>query len=379
MKKKILRTWVEISTKAIASNVTNLKKILLPKTQFMAVVKGDAYGHGMIRTSEIILKTGVKHLAVFDFDEAVTLRMSKITSLKKASILVLRSIEEQQIKDALKNDIEVCVSTFEMLTYLKKIKLSKKLRIHLMVDTGLGRDGFLLDDSERVISLISGNKNIEIIGVMTHFSGSESRNFDSYTIMQVAFLYEWQKRLQEVGIYPMIHASATAGVFLSKEFGMDMTRFGIGMYGMWPSEETRMLDRVNTKLIPALSWKTKIVEIKELQAGSFIGYDCTLRLQRDSKIAILPVGYYDGYPRGASNKSAVLIHGKRARVLGRVMMNMIVIDVTDIPNVKLDDIVTLIGTDKVNTITADELAQISGSIHYEITTRIHPQIPRIYI
>lgn len=373
MQKNLPKTWVAIDRKAIASNVRILKKQLLPKTKFLAVVKADAYGHGMIEVAKTAVAAGADYLGVFDIEEGIALRKAKI----KTPILVLRSIFPQQIELAIKNDLEIAVSTFELLVYLKKAKLKKSLKIHLMTDTGLGRDGFLLDQSERVLALLDQNKNVQVIGLATHFSASESRMHDSYTVMQVAFIFEWQKMLAEIGIHPMVHASATAGVFLSKEFGIGMVRFGIGIYGLWPSNETEQLSR-GVALKPALEWKTVVNEVKELQAGSFIAYDLTARLQRNSIVAILPVGYSDGYPRSASNKGSVLIYGKRARILGRVMMNMIVVDVTDIPKVKPGDTVTLIGTDKGAVLSAEEVAEVGDTINYEIVTRIDPRIPRIY-
>ncbi len=369
--KHIERTWATIDLLAVKSNVTSLKKQLLPKTKFLAVVKADAYGHGMIPVAQAAIAGGADYLAVFDIQEGVALRKAKI----KAPILILRSIFADEIPLAQKYDLEVAVSTFELLTELKKTKLKKPLRIHLMTDTGLGRDGFLLDDSSRVVALISGNKNIEVVGLATHFSASESRLHDSYTVMQVAFVFEWQKILSEIGIFPLVHASATAGVFLSKEFGLGMARFGIGLYGLWPSKETAALSK-GMLLKPVLEWKTVVNEVKKLQAGSYVGYDLTARVQRDTVVAVLPIGYADGYPRSASGKASVLVKGKRARILGRVMMNMTVIDITDIPGVKIGDTVTLIGKDKQEIISAEELAEAADTINYELVTRISPSVTR---
>lgn len=367
------KTWVSIDTKAIGTNIRNLKKQLLPKTKCMVVVKADAYGHGMIEVARVAIATGVDYLAVFDIHRAVELRKAKI----RTPILVLCGIAVDEISIALNYDLEVVVSTFDVLTYLKKTKLAKPLKVHVMTDTGLGRDGFLLDESARVLALLDQNKNVRVVGLATHFAASESRGHDSYTVMQVAFMFEWKRIFAEVGMFPIVHASATAGIFLSKEFGIDMVRFGIGVYGLWPSIETQDIGR-GVVLKPALEWKTIVNEIKKLQAGSFIGYDLTARLQRDSVVAVLPVGYADGYPRSASGKGSVLIRGKRARILGRVMMNMIVVDVTDIPGVKLGDVVTLIGKDKGNVLSAEDVADASGTINYELVTRINARILRIY-
>lgn len=368
-----LRTWVEIDRSALRVNVKTLKSQLRPKTEFLAVVKADAYGHGMIETAKTVLAAGADRLGVFDLEEGIALRKAGI----EKPMLVLRSIFADEISLAQKYDLEVSISTFELLNFLKKAKLKKPLKVHLMTDTGLGRDGFLLEDSAKVLALVVKNKNIDLVGVATHFSASESRMYDSYTVMQMAFIFEWQKLFAEVGMHPIVHASATAGVFISPEFGIGMTRFGIGIYGLWPSPETAQISKGKT-LKPALSWKTVVNEVKKVQAGSYIGYDLTHRVVRNSTIAILPIGYADGYPRSASSKASVLIKGKRARILGRVMMNMVVVDITDIPGVKIGDTVTLIGHDRKETISAEELAQAAGTINYELVTRIDPRVPRIY-
>ena len=375
MKRQTLKTWVEIDSKALRRNVVALRKNISPKTKFMAVVKGDAYGHGMLALAEVLAQARVDYLAVFGIEEGIALRKNG----NKLPILVLRSIFPEEVVTALEYDLEVVVSTIELLKYLKKVKLKKRLRVHLMVDTGLGRDGFLINESTKIIKLLLNNKNIELVGLMSHFSGVENRLFDSYSVMQVAFLFEWKKQLQESGFDPMLHISATAGVFFSKEFGMHIARFGIGLYGLWPSGDTKQLDNGKTNLKPVLEWKTIVNEVKKLQAGSYIGYDLSYRLMRDATVAILPVGYADGYPRGASNKASVLIHGKRAQVLGRVMMNMIVVDVTDISKVIPGDTVTLIGVDGKMVLSAEELAEASGTIQYELVTRIDARVPRHYL
>jgi alanine racemase len=373
MSKPIAKTWVIIDRAAIASNCKILKKQLLPGTKFLAVIKADAYGHGAIEVAKTVVKAGADYLAVFDIEEAIALRKAKITS----PILVLRSLRPDEIVSVQKYNLEVTVSTFDLLRYLKKTKLSKRLKIHLMVDTGLGRDGFLLEESERVIALLDQNKNIDVVGLATHFSASETRLHDAYTVMQVTCMFEWQRALREIGLNPMLHASATAGVFISKEFGMGMTRFGIGLYGLWPSRETELLSK-GKQLRPALAWKTIVNEVKTLQAGSYVGYDLTARVMRDTTVAVLPVGYADGYPRSASNTGSVLIRGKRARILGRVMMNMMVVDVTDIKGVIIGDEVTLIGTSKASLMSAEEVAETAKTINYELVTRIDARVPRIY-
>lgn len=373
MKKQFYRTSVHVDLAAIAANVRVLAKHINPKTKALAVVKGDGYGHGLVPVAQAALKGGATYLGVFDISEGVTLRKAGI----KAPILVLRSVLPEEVSVAVTYNLELAVSTFELLTFLKKNKQTKPVRIHLMTDTGLGRDGFLIRDSKRVLALVAGVSHIQVVGLATHFSGSESSAYDAYTVAQVAGVLEWKQLLADVGLHPIVHASATAGIFLSKEFGLDMVRFGIGIYGLWPSEETQARAK-QVSLKPALTWKTIVNEVKQIPAGSYVGYDLTAKVTRDTTIAVLPVGYFDGYPRSGSNQGMVLIHGTRARILGRVMMNMIAVDVTDIPRVKVGDTVTLIGKDGKAFLSAEEVAHAAQTINYELVTRINPAIPRIY-
>lgn len=367
-------TWVEIDLKALKHNVSVLNKKLPKQTKFLAVIKGNAYGHGMLPVAQVLEPTTIDYFAVFDIQEAIQLRDAKL----KKPILVLRSFLPNEISLALKYDLDIVVSTFELLNHLKKTKLTKPLRVHIMVDTGLGRDGFLLEQIDKVSALLFNNKNIDVVGLMSHFSGAESRMFDSYSAMQVTLIHVWKQQFEALGFNPLIHISATAGPFVAKAFTLDMVRFGIGLYGLWPSTETEELDHKQTILKPILSWCTYVNEVKMLQPGSYIGYNCTYRTKQEMKVAVIPVGYADGYPRSASNKGSVLIHGKRARILGRVMMNMMVVDITDIPKVTPGDRVTLIGKDKNSVMSAEELAEVAGTINYNITTTINSLIPRIY-
>ncbi len=368
-----LRTSVHVSIQAIRANMRTLRKQVASRVQALAVVKADAYGHGLAPVARAAIEGGATYLAVFDIQEGVLLRKAGI----KTPVLVLRSILPEEVALAVTYNLELAVSTFELLTHIAKKKYAKPVRIHLMTDTGLGRDGFLLADSTRVLALIAGNKHCVVVGLATHFAASEMSRYDAYTVAQVTAIFEWKKMLHEIGVHPIVHASATAGIFLSPEFGLDMVRFGIGIYGLWPSDETALRAQ-GVKLTPALSWHTYINEVKRLPAGSYVGYDLTEQVTRDSVVAVLPVGYSDGYPRSASNRGFVLVRGKRARILGRIMMNMMVVDITDIPNVRIGDTVTLIGKDKTEILSAEEVALHAGTINYELVTRIATQVPRIY-
>lgn len=358
-------TWLEISKSALLNNVAEIKKNLTPKTKYIAVVKSNAYGHGLWQVVSHI-KKNVDAFAVYDFADALFLREKKITK----PILMLGRVFPTQIAAAIKNDIEISVSDFEILS------LAKKAKIHLCIDTGLGRDGFVAADMKKVLSNVKQN-NLNLVALYTHFAAPDNSAFNAYTKKQVAELLGWKNALEKIAVRPLIHVSSTAGIFISEfDCTFDAARIGGGTYGLWPSREVATLHKNQTKLIPALSWKSLVVEVKSLPKGSHISYGCTFTLARDSKIAILPVGYFDGIPRISSGKGRVIINGVKLTQLGRVTMNMIIVDVTDVKKIKVGDAATIIGYDKNEVVSAEDWGDWSGSFNYEITTRINPLIAR---
>lgn len=362
-------TWIEINKNALLHNVRTLKEILPIGCKAMFVVKSNAYGHGLLQVLSI-LKTekAVDAFGVFSFEDALLVK-----SKTKKKVIVLQTFDTNWVAVASKRNIELTISHFDQLEYLRKKKLSQKLKIHLKVDTGLGRQGFLKKDIEAVSLLISQMKNITLVGLYTHLSGAESKEFDSYTIQQYKELLAWKVSLNALGLYPEVHTSATSGVIRKSDLACNMVRFGIGMYGLWPSTETK---NRKTHLLPVLSFKTKVVEAKILPAGSYVAYDCTCELKKKTMIAVLPIGYWDGLPRQASSRAKVLIRGKECPILGRVMMNMCVVDASLANGVTKGDIVTIIGKDGNHEITAEDLAIASQTINYEIITRINPLLSR---
>jgi alanine racemase len=364
-------TWLEISKNALLNNISEIKKRIPKKTKFIAVVKSNAYGHGLLEVVKAIAKN-VDYFAIYSFDDALLLRAKKVTK----PILMLGRVFPAQLSLAIKNNIELSVSNFDVLEVAQKFSGNKKISIHLCVDTGLGRDGFIFSDSKKILQLLE-HKNIEVKGLYTHFAASDDSAFDDYTKKQVAELLQWKSELAKININPLIHASSTAGTFISDfECCFDAVRIGGGIYGLWSSQEVFDLHKNETNLLPVLAWKAVIVELKELPKGAHISYGCTFTLQRDSKIAILPVGYFDGIPRISSRKSRVLVNGIKVSQLGRVTMNMIVVDVTDVKKIKVGDIATIIGSEKKQVVSAEDWGDWSGSFNYEITTRINPNLIR---
>ena len=372
------QTWLEISKSALQNNVAEIRKILAPQTKLMAVVKANAYGHGLSQVVNII-KNKVDALAVYDFKDAIFLRGEEISQ----PIMVLGRLWVEQISAAIKNNIEVTVTTFDVLEELKKNASEKygekKLKVHICVDTGLGRDGFAIGEMEKLVEILQNKnlqENIELVGIYSHFAAADDSSLDYYTTNQMMVLKKWQKNFEKIGFNPLVHTSASAGTLSGVATDFDMVRIGLSLYGFWPSKDVKVRNQNKVNLRPVLEWKVKIAEVKNMPKGSAISYNCTHILTRDSKIAVLPVGYFDGVPRIASNKAYVLVNGKKVAQIGRVTMNLIVLDVTDVKHVKEGDIATIIGCDDNETITAEDWATWSQTVNYEISTRLNSSLSR---
>lgn len=330
----------------------------------MAVVKSNAYGHGLFLIASSI-KSKVDYFAVFTLEDALELRSNKI----KKPILVLSPIALSDVSLAIKNDIEVMVSD---LDFLRKVK--GNLKVHICVDTGLGRDGFPLNLIDEVAKTLK-KSSVNLVGLYGHFAAADDKKFDKYSAAQAEEILYWRDQLKQFGIEPkLIHHSASAGVFFGKNKpDFNLVRVGAGIYGLWPNDDQKR----TIKIKPILSWKVRVSEVKSLPKGSAISYGCTHILQRDSKIALLPIGYFDGISRVSSNKSFVILNGKKVRQLGRVTMNLIVVDVTDLAKVSVGDVATIIGFDKKEQVSAEDWAKWSQTSNYEIVTKINPMITRV--
>jgi alanine racemase len=367
-----LRTWIEVDTRALRKNYRIFRAKLQKNTKLMAVVKSNAYGHSLIDFSRTTQRFGAHWFGVDSIVEARALRREGI----KKPILVLGSTLPEWYLEAAQNNISVTISSFESLEKaLRQGTTRKPLKVHIKVDTGMHRQGFMPADIERVLPYFQDKQNCILFeGLYTHFAAAKNPAFPQDTKKQIEEFEFASRAVADAGFKPIRHAAATSGTLLFPESHFDMVRIGIGMYGYWPSRETRAFCERRIELKPALTWKTIIGEIKDLPAGSAVGYDFAETLAKQSRVAILPVGYWHGYPRALSCIGYVVIRGKRAKVIGRVSMDMIVVDISRIKNPRIRDEVTLLGAG----ITADELADLSGTINYEIITRINPLIKRIY-
>ena len=366
-----MKTWVEISKKSIRSNLRLARSLLNKKSLLMTVVKSNAYGHGFEMVTKEAIKAKTDWLGVDDLDEALSIREIS----RRAPVLVFGYIPPARLPEAARAGISGTISNFEELVAAQRLA---RLKIHIKVDTGLGRQGFLPREAVKVVRALKKSRVI-VEGVYSHFASVENPRDIKYSRRQVGALVRFSKILKTAGYNPLVHIASSAAILLYPEFNLDMVRSGISIYGLWPSEEIKNLgEKKGLKLEPALTWKTVVSEVKTLPKGGGLGYDLTVHLKRKTKIAVLPVGYWHGYPRALSSRGVVLICGQRARVLGRVCMDMAMINVSDISGVRRGDEVVLIGRQGKQEISAEELASRAGTINYEIVTRINKDIQKVY-
>lgn len=369
---KKFRTWIEIDTLAIKHNFDIFRGLLKPEVKLLAAVKSNAWGHDIVQFAKEMQKLGTDYIGVDDAYEAKLLREQGITK----PILIFGYIEEEMLPTVLDLGVAVTVSNFNMLERVVKLK-DKNPVFHIKVDTGLGRQGFLEGDMERVVDILK-EQNLVPEGLYTHFSVAEDPAHIDYTRGQVEKYKKWVTYFNDNGFNPIRHTSATSGAIWGEELHFDMVRVGIGLYGLWCSQELKEWDKGRLDLRPIMEWKTIIGEVKDLPKGSFVGYNLRKELERDSRVAIIPTGYWHGLTGIASNKGEVVVRGKRAPIIGRVAMDMCILDVTDIPGVEVGDIVNIIGCQDGVCVNADEIKYRLDMINYEFVTRINPQIPRIY-
>ena len=375
MPKLTLKTWVEISEKAARKNLETIKSLLQPKTKLWAVVKSNAYGHGLLTFSKIADRAGADGFCVDSVIEGVKLREAGI----KKPILVLGPTFKENLELAAKNKITVTVSNFEALGEISKSKY--KPEFHLKIDTGMHRQGFYPEEISKALRIVN-SKQLTVYsllrGVYTHFASAKDINYPTFTENQFSEFEKSVKVLEKSGFKNLTkHAAATGGALVNQKYHLDAVRIGIGLYGLWPSPELAV-QIPKLKFAPVLSWYALISEIKSLKQGAFVGYDFTERIAKPTKMAVLPIGYWHGFPRALSGIGEVLIGGKRAKVLGRVSMDMIAVDTSGIKCERGDKAV-LIGRQKSEEITAYEIARKLGASYYELLTRINPLIERITV
>lgn len=377
-----LRTWIEIDKKAYIHNIKFLQQTFTD-TEIASVIKGNAYGHGIEQIVPIAQSTGIKHFTVFSADEA-----SRAYSVmnKDAQLIIMGYIPNGAYEWVIDKGISFFVyEPTDLATAIKTARLLKKpAKIHLELETGMNRTG--LDDInlQKCLNLISENKkHIQLDGVCTHFAGAESIANHVRIKRQIITFNRQLSLIKKRGFTPdKLHMASSAAAISYPRTRKDLIRLGILQYGFWPSFETRIayLQKNKHTLDPlrrVLSWKSHVMHIKTVEAGEFVSYGTAFFTSVRKKIAIVPVGYADGYNRALSNNGRVLIHGKIAQVIGMINMNMLIADVTSIKNVKSDDEVVLIGKQKNNTINVSSFSEFTQQVNYELLTRLPDSIPRI--
>lgn len=370
------RIQAEIDLDAMTYNLEHIKKNLAPKTQVIAVLKADGYGHGAVPLARRIQKDPeIWGIAVATVEEGEELRNAGITK----PILILGYTYQEDYQKIAKLDFRPAVFKLSMAKELSKAALEagKTLKIHIKIDTGMTRIGYrdVKKDVPEILE-ISKLPGLDIEGIFTHFARADEAD-KTPALVQYEKFQEFIRALEQEGLHiPMKHCSNSAGIIRMQEANLDAVRAGIILYGLYPSKE---VEREPVPLKPLMSLRSHIAYIKTVEPGAEISYGGIFTTVRETRVATIPVGYADGYPRGLSNKGSVLIRGKRAPILGRVCMDQFMVDVTEIPEAEELDQVTLLGKDGEDCITMEELDELSGRFNYEFACCISKRVPRVYL
>lgn len=365
-------TKAVISLGAITRNMNSLKQRLPEKTRVMAVVKANAYGHGALRVAKTALKAGAAYLAVAQSEEGVFLRERGVD----APILVLGGMLPSEMSVPVAYDLTCTVYSPEMAFAVQGSceEQQKTARVHIKIETGMNRIGVRPGaDLAQLLDALRQCPSLSVEGMFSHFAVADSDEEDPYTARQTELFLQAARQVREAGFSPMLHLDNSAAALYGKGEGLDMVRFGIGLYGLEPAGG--QLDI----LTPALAWKTAVTHLHVVQPGETVSYGRHFTAQAPTLIATLPVGYADGYRRSFSPDGQVLVHGVRAPIVGIICMDQCMADVTHIPDMKVGDEVVLIGRQGNDEITAAEVADWAHTIHYEIITGIGARVPRLYV
>ncbi len=370
---------LRISTDALRHNAQALRELVGPQHAAF-VVKGNAYGHGMIDTALAIEGLAAK-LCVYSIEEALELRDGGIT----APILILGPVPPGSLDHAMAADAEVALwDTKGFLRDLSQaaLRVQKRARVHVKINTGLNRLGLQPGDLPDAVESYGRMNGIEIVGVFSHLASAEELD-SPYTMLQLERFNDAYQQAEPLlaarGFTPIRHIAASAAAMLWPQTRLDLSRFGIALYGLWPSAPTReAMNGGRLPLQPALSYETELVVLRTIEAGEPVGYGTTFHAPRQMPIGVMPLGYADGIPRALSNKGQVLIDGVRAPIIGRIAMNMSFVDLSHVPNAHVGSKITLIGRDGSQEVTADDWAAWADTINYEIVTRLPVTLLRTY-
>lgn len=370
------RVWAEVDLDAIWENMVHMKENIAEKTKILAVIKTDGYGHGGVPIAKMLEQLDFMFgYAAATYEEAHVLREAGV----KKPILILGYTFPYCYEELIREEIRPAVYRRDTVEELAAAaaKVGQKAKVHIKVDTGMGRIGITPDEEGlEFVRFLMGHPELEVEGIFTHFAKSDEEDKTSAN-HQLTLFQNFIDRIQtELGLaIPVKHCSNSAAILEMPQANMDMVRAGITTYGLYPSEE------VSKDIVPlraAMSLYSHIVYCKTIHAGQSVSYGGLFTAQKDTRVATIPVGYGDGYPRSLSGKGYVLIHGKKAPILGRVCMDQFMVDISEIPEAMDGDKVTLLGTDGTERITAEELGELSGRFNYEFVCDLGKRIPRVY-
>lgn len=384
-------TWIEVSESAYAANLRFFRRLIGPGVELSAVVKSNAYGHGMEEIAGLAVRHGVDSFCVHTLDEALRLRRAGFDQ----DVLIMGHVPLSRLAEAVAEDFRMVLYNRQSARRLAELAADRDLpvRAHLKIETGTYRQGIDEQEVDWFVDFLGRHRSVAVEGTYTHFANIEDTTEHGYARRQLERFERVIERLRNAGFgVPKPHTACSAATLLFPETYFGMVRLGLSQYGLWPSKETLLSFRMarspgdvsgdeSADLQPVLTWKTRISQLKRVPSGSYVGYGCSYQTTRESRIAVLPIGYADGYDRRLSSQAWVLVRGRRSPVRGRVCMNLIMVDVTDVPEVKLEDEVVLLGAsaDGEQHVTADQLAGLVGTINYEIVARLSTDLPRIVV
>lgn len=364
--------WIEIDLSALKNNYNFIRSKINTQTKIAAVVKANAYGHGAVRVAQKLSQLGVEYFCVGSPDEGIELRDAGI----EKQIIVLAEILPSQYADILKGNLIQTAASLESLQGLNQAaeQAGQIISVHLKIDTGMGRIGFLNRDLPEVYNKAVKLENIKVEGLLSHLARADEENKE-FSYQQLQKFNSALEKIKNAGFkLPLLHIANSAAVIDLKETSLDLVRPGIMLYGLLPSDQLTQTADIK----PLLSFKTRVVQLRQLPAGSAVSYGSTYKTESEEKLAVLPIGYKDGYPRLLSNQGEVLIKGQRAPIRGRVCMGQTIVSVDQIENVEVGDEVVLIGKQGNDEISAAEIADLCGTINYEIVCNLSERLEKVY-
>lgn len=379
-----LNTWIELSRSAYLGNMAFLRRCVGSDVELSAVVKANAYGHGLLPIAGLAIEGGADSFCVHSVEEALELRAAGF----EQDILVMGHVPVARLESAIDQNLSLVLYHGETLDALDRLTRARDqtVNVHLKLETGTHRQGVSGAELEALLHRLGQCPGVLLEGVYTHFANIEDTTDHSYARLQMERFEAALRRVTEAGLSPSKrHAACSAAAILFPSTHFDFVRVGISQYGFWSSNETLLSYELGRPpgevqgLRPVLTWKTRVSQVKWVEAGQPVGYGCSHRTTRRTRLAILPIGYSDGYDRGLSSASSVLIHGRRAPVCGRICMNLTMVDVTDMAGVEVEDEVVLLGSQGDETVGAQDLAAVAGTIHYEVVARLSRGIPRVVV